>query len=109
MKNEIEIPISSILWYIIPTVKEVDSEMVVDLQWGWTAGMSDQEVAETWADDAPRGYDSVVTSFDGAIELRDKLTALIDKHKERAEQLKAEWLLNARAVNDELDRALNQK
>jgi hypothetical protein len=48
----------------------------IELQWGWTAGMTEEEL-ENYADDAPRGHDSVKLSLDSARRLRDKLDDLL--------------------------------
>lgn len=69
-----------IRWNIIPILKEDQGEWVVELQWGWTAGMSEEQLAN-WAEDAPRGYDCVLTNPEMAEELRDRLTKLLEKHK----------------------------
>lgn len=46
------------------------------LSWGWTAGMSEEELAN-YAEDAPVGHDSVDTSHDSLLRLRDRLTELL--------------------------------
>lgn len=77
-------------WNITPVVKENERDVVVELQWGWTAGMSEKDL-ENYADDAPRGWDSVSTTLDMAEELRDKLTLIIDANKQRHEEKRVEF------------------
>jgi len=50
---------------------------VIELSWGWTAGMTSEELAEL-ADDAPQGYESVLTTLDMLELLRDDLDGIID-------------------------------
>jgi len=56
-------------------------EPVIELEWGWTAGMS-EELLKKYADDAPQGKDSVQTTLSMAIELRDELNKIIYKERE---------------------------
>lgn len=46
------------------------------LQWGWDAGMSEEEL-KTLAEDAPRGCDSVRTTEDSLRELYDEIGKLL--------------------------------
>jgi hypothetical protein len=87
--NCVEIPAESIRWYIQPLVREASDGVLVELQWGWTAGMSEADL-ERLAEDSPRGYDSVTTTLRFAEELRDKLTEIIEQHKVRDAELRAE-------------------
>lgn len=78
---EVELPFDSIFWNIVPVVRESkDDGTLVELQWGWTAGMSEEDLANV-AEDAPTGYESVTTTLDMARELRDKLTKIIEEHE----------------------------
>jgi len=53
---------------------------VVELEWGWTAGMSEEEAGRCAAD-APTGKDSVLTTLDMARGLRDRLSEIIARHE----------------------------
>ncbi len=53
---------------------------VVELEWGWTAGMSEEEL-ENYADDAPTGKDSVLTTLSMAKGLRGRLDEIIARHE----------------------------
>lgn len=86
----VEIKAEDVYWNIVPIVKEKEGDgVIVQLQWGWTAGMSEKDL-ENYADDAPRGFNSVTTNLDMIEELRDKLTEIIDKHKVRHQEMRAE-------------------
>lgn len=74
-------------WNIFP--KEVQlpegegpagGEPAIELEWGWTAGMSAKDM-ENYADDAPTGKESVFTTLSGAKELRDRLDEIIVRHE----------------------------
>jgi len=81
-KNHVEIKSSDIFWKVYPIVIGKNGKNVlVQLQWGWTAGMTEEDL-ERYADDAPRGYDCVTTTLDMAKELRDELDEIIEKHKD---------------------------
>lgn len=92
----VEIPFDSVRWNILTEPKEVEDGVDILLSWGWTAGMTEEDF-ENYAEDAPIGSDCVTTTLDGAIELRDKLTALIEQYQQRHEQLRAE---NDRRFNE---------
>jgi len=55
-------------------------ECAIQLEWGWTAGMTEEDM-ENYADDAPTGKDSVLTTVGMARELRDKLDEIIAQHE----------------------------
>ena len=87
--NEVVIPFDSVRWNILADPIEAEDGVLVKLEWGWTAGMTEKDF-ENYADDAPRGSDSVCTGLDQAEELRDKLTEIINQHKARHEELRKE-------------------
>ncbi len=49
---------------------------IIELSWGWTAGMSPENISEM-ADDCPTGQYAVSTTLDFAKELRDNLDEII--------------------------------
>lgn len=69
----------SIYWKIIPIYKEVDGVKLIEFQWGYTAGLSDEDL-KNYADDAPSGYEKVTTTLDLAVTLRDELNKIIEQH-----------------------------
>ena len=87
-ENEVVIHPESIRWNIKPLVREAEDGVMVELQWGWTAGMTEEDL-KNYAEDAPTGYDSVTTTLDLAEELRDQLNVIIEQHKVRHEELRA--------------------
>jgi len=55
---------------------------VIQLEWGWTAGMSEED-RKNYAEDAPDWKYSVKTTIDMAKMLRDELDELINKYEEK--------------------------
>lgn len=77
-KTAVKINSDSILWNVRPIIKKPNYERtVIELQWGWTAGMSETDL-ERLADDCPRGYDSVATDYRAVKGLRDDLNRIIE-------------------------------
>ncbi len=85
--NIVKIDFDSIYWEI--NVKETgkieyenvdyrDPDPVIELSWGWTAGMTEDEMKEI-ADDSPTGYKGVRILLSQVIRLRDKLNELIEE------------------------------
>lgn len=96
-----------IFWCVRPFFVDGDEDgSLVQLQWGWTAGMTEKDF-ENLADDAPRGLGAVTMTFNDAIELRDKLTTLIEANKHNAkERVISE---ETQRLSDELWALLNNK
>lgn len=68
---------SDVYWNIMVRIKITNSqEKLIVLEWGWTAGMTKEEISEL-ADDCPTGHDSVTTTLEMAKELRDSLDKAI--------------------------------
>lgn len=81
MKHEVPIDPDSIFWkiYAIERSDLKEREPVIQLEWGWTAGMSDEDLKNI-ADDAPQGKGMVQTTLSMAKELRDDLDKIISKY-----------------------------
>lgn len=62
--------------------KHRPKESIIELSWGWTAGMSDEEI-KNLADDSPTGHHSIRILSSQAERLKDKLTEAIDKLNEQ--------------------------
>ena len=105
----VEIPADAMRWKIhakrlpdicgdVDGVPWVDEEASFELSWGWTANMTDEEVAKL-ADDCPKGKGSVITGLSLLKELRDELNVLIEEAEKNppvksAEQIAMEEDLN---------------
>lgn len=75
-----------IFWYVNPFfVDGGDDGSLVQLQWGWTAGMTEKDF-ENLADDAPKGLGAVTMTFNAAVDLRDKLNLLIENNKDNIKE-----------------------
>jgi hypothetical protein len=87
--SEVPIHFDEIYWSIFPIIKKEPEtgKTLIELQWGWTAGMSEAELKNI-AEDAPTGYDKVTTTLEMAKELRDKLTEIIELYKPLTEEEK---------------------
>ena len=74
----VEVKSSDIMWNIL--VKKTDriewDEPVIELSYGWTAGMTKEEIAEL-PDDCPSGHATVCIMLKQAIALRDRLNEII--------------------------------
>jgi hypothetical protein len=76
--------VGGILWRVFPSlIKEDDGRLyleadqpVIQLAWGWTAGMSPKELMDI-AEDSPRGSSEVQVLYEDAVWLRDQLNELI--------------------------------
>ncbi len=51
---------------------------VIELSWGWTAGMTEEEISQL-GDDVPKGHHTLSVMLSEAIRVRDELTKLIEK------------------------------
>lgn len=107
--DAIEIPADAMRWKIhakrlpdscgeVDGVPWVDDEASFELSWGWTANMTDEEIANL-ADDCPKGKGSVITELRSLKELRDDLNILIEEAEKNppvksAEQIAMEEDLN---------------
>lgn len=67
-----------ILWEVIPRVVNAGlNGVLVQLHWGWTG--PDEDLIN-YAEDAPRGFDSVLIGLSQLTDLRDRLNAVIEQH-----------------------------
>lgn len=76
MSTEVPINDDDILWNIHAYSEPGN---IIRLEWGWTAGMSDDEIADI-ADDAPNWKDTVKITMENARALRDKLNKLLGEN-----------------------------
>ena len=87
METEVVLDSSSIFWKIYakevqtpPNEQPADKQPIIQLEWGWTAGMSEKDL-ENYAEDAPQGKETVLTTLQMAEELRDQLNEIISRHE----------------------------
>ena len=78
----VEIKPESIYWniYAKEFIEKQEEEPVIILEWGWTAGLTEEQLAN-YAEDAPVGKEEVRTTLTQAKELRDQLDNIINKYK----------------------------
>ncbi len=75
-EHEVPIPPDAILWKVIPKrIDDPDDGTYFLLEWGWTAGMTDEQVSKL-APDYPRGKGSVKVPWDCMDELIMAVMAL---------------------------------
>jgi len=78
---EIKDPAHNVFWKIDAIARKTEqNDVVVELQWGWTAGMSEEDL-KNCADDAPQGYEYVKTTLEMAKQLRDDLNKIIEQYE----------------------------
>jgi len=58
---------------------------LVRLEWGWTAGMSEEDM-ENYAEDAPSGKEEIYINWSSIKNLRDDLTKIIDKYSNKEDK-----------------------
>jgi hypothetical protein len=79
-ETEVSLRFDDVFWNIVPIAIDCkDNGILVELQWGWTAGMSEEEIARL-AEDSPQGCESVTTTLEMAKELRDKLDEIVKRY-----------------------------
>jgi hypothetical protein len=67
-----------IQWDVQPRLIDAgENGMLVEMQWGWDAWATPEELANR-GDDVPSGFDGVVMNIEQARELRDQLTAIVE-------------------------------
>lgn len=87
--THVEIRSADIYWEQIH-VREITDKMErpanqpvgIQLEWGWTAGMSEEDLKNV-AEDAPQGFDVLRITLSGAERLVERLQEVIAKHKEK--------------------------
>lgn len=73
----IKIDFNDILWNVLVKPKRTDfEEKLVVLEWGWTAGMTKEEL-ENLAEDSPKGHDFVTMDISQAKDLLVRLETVI--------------------------------
>ena len=72
----VPIDVAAIRWDVRTKIVEDDGDRVVKLSWGWTAGLTDEEIADL-ADDCPKGHDFVLITRGQALDLIARLAATL--------------------------------
>ena len=88
--NIVEIKFNSIYWNLqaIEDEEEKTGKKLVRLEWGWGAGMTDEERIDCEKDDCPAGYETVTTTLNGAAMLVVELVKILEKNKDKSEMAK---------------------
>jgi hypothetical protein len=84
--NIVKIKFNSIYWNLqaIEDEEEKTGKKLVRLEWGWGAGLTDEERIEAEEDNSPAGYETVTTTLDGAAMLVVELMKIIEKNKDES-------------------------
>ena len=84
LDNYLRVDFNDIFWNIIventgqKNGKKEDSEPIIQLKWGWTASLTDEEIKElSESNDNPTGFNSVKILKSQAMILRDDLDDMI--------------------------------
>jgi hypothetical protein len=84
--KEFLIPImfDDIFWevHVVETNKKSRDEPIVELQWGWSAGMTDEE-RKIMDKDSPSGYKSLPITLSAAKRLANKINVLVEKFENK--------------------------
>jgi hypothetical protein len=76
----VSLNIGDIFWDIKATpIKTERDGVIIKLEWGWTAGFTEKDW-ENYAEDAPAGSESVLTTLDMAKSLRNKLNSILKEN-----------------------------
>jgi len=88
--NIVEIKFDSIYWNLqaIEDEEEKTGKKLIRLEWGWGAGLTDQERIEAEEDDVPAGYETVTTTLNGAAMLVVELVKILEKNQDKSELAK---------------------
>ena len=88
--NFVKIDFNSIYWNLQAIEDEEAStgKKLIRLEWGWGAGLTDEERIEAEEDNCPAGYETVTTTLNGACMLVVELMKIIEKHKDESELTK---------------------
>ncbi len=88
--NYVKIPFNGIYWNLqaIEDEEEKTGKKLVRLEWGWGAGMTDEQRIDCENDDCPAGYETVTTTLTVAVLLVVELMKIIEKNKDESELTK---------------------
>jgi hypothetical protein len=84
--NFVKIEFNSIYWNLQAIEAEEDKtgKKLIRLEWGWGAGLTDEERIEAEEDNSPAGYETVTTTLDGAAMLVVELVKILEKNKDES-------------------------
>ena len=88
--NFVKIDFNAIYWNLqaIEDEEAKTGKKLVRLEWGWGAGLTDEERIEAEEDNVPAGYETVTTTLNGAAMLVVELMKIIEKNKDESELTK---------------------
>jgi len=88
--NFVKIEFDSIYWNLqaIEDEEPETGKKLIRFEWGWGAGMSDEERIDAAEDNVPTGYEKVTTTLDGAALLVVELVKILEKNKDKSEMAK---------------------
>jgi hypothetical protein len=84
MDKFIPIKFDDIFWevQVVKTDRKNRDEPIVELQWGWSAGMTDEE-CKSMDEDSPSGYKSLPITLSAAKKLAEKINILIENFENK--------------------------
>ena len=88
--NYVKIEFDSIYWNLQAFEAEEDKtgKKLIRLEWGWGAGMTDEQRIDCEKDNCPAGYETVTTTLDGAAMLVVELVKILEKNADKSEMAK---------------------
>ena len=83
-ENFIPIKFDDIFWevQVVKTDRKNHNEPIIELQWGWSAGMTDEE-RKNIDEDSPNGYKSLPITLSAAKRLANRINTLVRKIDEK--------------------------
>ncbi len=84
--NFVKIEFDSIYWNLkaIEVEEEKTGKKLVRLEWGWGAGLTEEERREAEEDNSPAGFESVTTTMDGVAILVNSLVKILEKNPDES-------------------------
>jgi len=88
--NFVKIEFDSVYWNLQPieTEEPETGKPLIRFEWGWGAGLTDEQRIENEKDNVPAGYESVTTTLEGAAMLVSELLEILEKNKDKSKIVK---------------------
>ena len=85
--NFVKIEFNSMYWNVqaIETEEEKTGKKLVRLEWGWGAGLTEEERREAEEDNVPAGFKSVTMTIEGVAMLANRLIEILQKNPDESE------------------------
>lgn len=92
---------------IIEGIPFIEHEALIELSWGWTAGMT-QDDMKNIAEDCPTGHDSIVTTLSLIKQLRDDLNLIIEEAENNPPILDPRQIEKEKEMEEKITKSLEK-